>query len=229
MLSSRMTACLALCVTGLAAAPVQAQSDTAAYDQALASLQNELAAEGGLAVCGFVFSPPGEGAPDFRFDGTGEGGQWFDPSDAPVDLEETSLPPEGQVMITLRASMFESVEPVRHLRDEAGIAIFAIRTENFTINGMGQEANIAPHLTGEVGVARDSGRFTYVRYYAENSFKPAPVARIRTFEHRVDVAPAWPDGPLVRSSARTAMNVSAMFQTHEVDDRMNFSDFQTCG
>lgn len=45
-------------------------------------------------------------------------------------------------------------------------------TEEFTVNGMGQQVNIAEHLTGEVGVDRETGRLSHVRYYAPDSFNP---------------------------------------------------------
>lgn len=224
----RPLSCLFVTLSLVGGAATAAQADTSLYDQALESLRTQLEAVEQPPVCGFDFQHVAQDAPIFSFRQTAENAEWLDAEGGPVDLEETPLPLDGRNMIALRSSMFESVEAPQLLRDEAGVAVFGIRTEEFTINGMGQEVNIAEHLMGEVGVSRETGQFVFVRYYAPESFKPAPIARFRTFDHRVEIAPAWNEGPLVRTQARTSMRVSAMFQNHEIDDGGHYSEFQAC-
>lgn len=211
-------------LTGLA----EIDDEIRLYEAAIADLEAQLAAEATPGVCDFVFQRIADDAPVFRYSGDENAGAWRDGDDAPVDLEQVPLPEDGAAMIALRLSMFDSSQGTHFLRDEDGIAVFAVTSEEFSVNGMGQEVNIAEHLAGEVGVDRATGRLNHVRYYAPESFKPAPIARFRMFDHRVDVAPAWEDGPLVRTRTRTQMTVSAMFQTHELDDQLRFSEFGAC-
>lgn len=211
-------------VAGLAAA----QDEIALYEAAIADLEAQLAAEAPPGVCDFIFQRVADDAPVFRFTSDENGGAWRGGDDALIDLEEVPLPQDGAEMIALRLSMFDSSQDTQFLRDDEGIAVFAVTTEEFSVNGMGQEVNIAEHLAGEVGVDRATGRLSHVRYFAPESFKPAPVARFRTFDHRVDVAPAWEGGPLVRTRTHTQMMVSAMFQTHALDDQLRFSEFGAC-
>ncbi len=218
----------ALIVSAGIAGTATAQEEMGLYDAAIADLEAQLSAEAPPGVCGFVFQRVAEDAPVFRYTGDENGGAWRDGDDALIDLEEVPLPQDGAEMIALRLSMFDSSQDTHFLRDDDGIAVFAVTTEEFSVNGMGQEVNIAEHLAGEVGVDRTTGRLSHVRYYAPESFKPAPIARFRTFDHRVDVAPAWEGGPLVRTRTRTQMTVSAMFQTHELDDQLRFFEFGAC-
>lgn len=231
MLYSRLYPAVAGCALIAASAlsaGARAQDELSLYQSAIADLEAQLAPDSPPGVCEFAFQRVAENAPMFRFNAEQGSGEWRDAEDVPVDLEETPLPEDGLEMIALNLSMFDSSQDTRYLRDEDGSAVFAVTTEEFTVNGMGQQVNIAEHLTGEVGVDRETGRLSHVRYYAPDSFKPAPVARFRQFDHRVDVAPAWENGPLVRTRTRTQMNVSAMFQTHEMDNQLRFEDFGAC-
>ncbi|PHS28214.1 MAG: hypothetical protein COA85_04115 [Robiginitomaculum sp.] len=71
------------------------------------------------------------------------------------------------------------------------------------------------HLKGEMFISKDEQRLTGVRFYAPKSFKPMAVAKIKHFEIMMDIAPAWPDGPLVTTHQTVEVRGKALFKKFE--------------
>ncbi|MCH7779504.1 MAG: hypothetical protein IH848_01540 [Acidobacteria bacterium] len=81
------------------------------------------------------------------------------------------------------------------------------------------------YLTGELAIGPEN-RLLWLRFYAEKAFKPAFVAKIKTFDLKLFFDPIWPDGPYV--TVRQAMNVngSAFFKSFAENVKTDYSDFE---
>ncbi|MDQ7018233.1 MAG: hypothetical protein Q9M33_03615 [Robiginitomaculum sp.] len=75
--------------------------------------------------------------------------------------------------------------------------------------------DFASHLRGEMFISKDKPRLTGVRFFAPESFKPVAVAKIKHFEIMMDIAPAWPDGPLVTTHQTVTVRGKALFKRFE--------------
>jgi hypothetical protein len=227
MIVRTLVCALALATPSFSVALADDPTSIELYESALQSVRVEAQAEP-PAFCGYVLDA-GDELGRYRFDQLApDAARWRDGDDELADLEETGLPVNGLPLAAVRPDMFDSTVPVQHLRDDGNIAVYGIRVAEFEMSGMGQTVNIAEHLQGEAGVDRETGRFTFVRFYAPEEFKPSPIARFRTFDFRVDVASAWEGGPLVRSRTVSDIVVSAMFQTHDLGSTRDFSEFVPC-
>jgi hypothetical protein len=78
-----------------------------------------------------------------------------------------------------------------------------------------QSGNFAKHMSGEIAISKADQRFVWIRIYATKSFKPVPVAKIKTFEMLMQLAPAWPGGPLVKTRQEVSVVGKALFKKFE--------------
>ena len=83
----------------------------------------------------------------------------------------------------------------------------------------------AKYLTGEMAVG-PGDRLLWVRFFAQESFKPALVAKIETFDLKLFYDTVWTDGPYVM--VRQAMNVdgSAFFRSFAETVNTDYSGFE---
>lgn len=105
------------------------------------------------------------------------------------------------------------------------------QTEGAMTYGVGAPAgrddkynDIRRYLQAEASV-NAGGALSAFRVYAPEAFKPNPMARIETFESRTELAPAWPDGPLVVVTAHTQIKGSAFFSGFDETVTATNSDF----
>lgn len=214
----------ALLVSGLllaVAGPAVAQTETEAYRQALEDYDARPDVSGLCAYTLDIGEPPARFAMAVVPDGSA---RWDGPSghDLPQDADA------ARTMVAVNRSMFDSVEPVHLLREEEGLAVFAVHSGAFTVSGMGRSVDISEQVTGEVAVNLRAGRFAWVRYYAPESFKPTPVARFERFDHLVELTEAWQGGPLVRTGTHSDIVIRAFFQTHDQGVVLRYDQFQAC-
>jgi len=94
------------------------------------------------------------------------------------------------------------------------------------IGGSGGESfDASKHLTGELAIGpRD--RLLWLRFFAQEAFKPALVAKINTFDLKLFFDPIWTDGPYV--TVRQTMNVkgSAFFKSFGEKVDIDYSEFE---
>jgi hypothetical protein len=86
--------------------------------------------------------------------------------------------------------------------------------------------DFASHLKGEMFISKDDQRLTGVRFFAPESFKPVAVAKIKHFEIVMDIAPAWPDGPLVTTHQTVEVRGKALFKKFEQLTTISNSGFE---
>lgn len=86
--------------------------------------------------------------------------------------------------------------------------------------------DFASHLKGEMFISKEEQRLTGVRFYAPKSFKPMAVAKIKHFNIMMDIAPAWPDGPLVTTHQTVTVRGKAMFKKFEEQTTITNFDFE---
>ena len=94
------------------------------------------------------------------------------------------------------------------------------------IGGSGGESfDASKHLTGEMAIGPDD-RILWLRFFAQEAFKPAFVATIKTFDLKLFYDPIWSDGPYV--TVRQAMDVkgSAFFKSFGEAVNIDYSDFE---
>lgn len=91
--------------------------------------------------------------------------------------------------------------------------------------GSGGSFDASKHLTGELAVG-PGNQLLWLRFFAEEAFKPAWVAKIKTFDLKLFYDPIWSDGPYV--IVRQAMNVngSAFFKSFAENVNTDYSDFE---
>jgi len=82
------------------------------------------------------------------------------------------------------------------------------------------------HLKGEMYINKDAQRLTGVRFYEPKSFKPVPIAKIKSFEIKMDIAPAWEDGPMVPIKQDVTASGKAMFKAFEEHSVVTSSGFE---
>jgi len=99
-------------------------------------------------------------------------------------------------------------------------------SEEAKIGGSGGESfDASKHLTGEMGIG-PGDRLLWLRFFAQQAFKPVFVATIKTFDLKLFYDPIWSDGPYV--TVRQAMNVngSAFFKSFGEEVNIDYSDFE---
>ena len=93
------------------------------------------------------------------------------------------------------------------------------------IGGGGGGFDASKYLTGELAIGPEN-RLLWLRFYAEKAFKPAFVAKIKTFDLKLFYDPIWSDGPYV--TVRQTMNVkgSAFFRSFGEEVNIDYSEFE---
>ena len=86
--------------------------------------------------------------------------------------------------------------------------------------------DFSSHLKGEMYISKDAQRLTGVRFYAPESFKPVPIAKIKSFEIKMDIAPAWEGGPMVSIKQDISASGKAMFKAFEQHSVVTSSGFE---
>jgi hypothetical protein len=75
--------------------------------------------------------------------------------------------------------------------------------------------NFAKHMSGEIAVSKADQQFVWIKIFSTKAFKPVPVAKIKTFEMLMQLAPAWPGGPLVKTRQEVSVAGKALFKKFE--------------
>ena len=159
-------------------------------------------------------------------------GEGADAADAAVRSHNESLagaeePPDRDALITDPRRLLTAGE-TDFLREEDGAWVynFDLR-EGVEMVGGGERADITRYLAGEVFVDKESGRLSGMRFFAPEPFKPAPVAKVKEMNVRIDFAPVdGGEGPLVSVREETKVSGSAMFQSFSEQSTTTYSGFE---
>lgn len=85
---------------------------------------------------------------------------------------------------------------------------------------------LAEHLDGELAIDKEHQKVSWLRFYATESFKPASVVKVEQFDLVQNLAPAWPDGPLVAVKTEVKVKGSAVFKGFEQHVLTTHSGFE---
>lgn len=180
-------------------------------------------------VCAFTLRQEGERGRTLRFADEAGTGQWFDSEEQSLDPEEASLPENGRVMIAVPPErVLQTREPPVFIGWQDGLAIYRLRPPTVPLSGGGFSFDIADNVHADVGIDPETAAVRFREVRAPESFRPNAVVRIRSYETRLEMAPAWPDGPVVITSQRYAIGASAMLQTYDFNGSTRFSGFSRC-
>ena len=133
-------------------------------------------------------------------------------------------PPDRELLAgELRKLIGDRIELVDN-RPEHRVYRFDL-SEEAEIGGGGGSFNAAKHLTGEVAVGEDN-RLLWLRFFAEKAFKPAIVAKIKTFDLKLFYDPIWDDGPYVLVRQMMDLDGSAFFKSFTENVNTVYSGFE---
>ncbi len=82
-------------------------------------------------------------------------------------------------------------------------------------SGKVKKDSFASHMNGELFVDMQNKRISSIRVFSTEPFKPAAIAKIKSFEMIMKFAPAWPDGPMVTTHQEVTVAGKAMFKKFE--------------
>lgn len=120
-----------------------------------------------------------------------------------------------------------------YLRTENGYAVYGFDPGKTDLlsddDGEDDDAKMAEHVKGELGLVAATGAPAWVRIYAPKPFKPAPIAKLDQFMLSFSITPAWDNGPWVISTQDTVFSGSAMFKKFSGNTQVRFTDFQPVG
>ena len=91
--------------------------------------------------------------------------------------------------------------------------------------GNGGDFDASKYLTGELAIDGNH-RLRWLRFFAEQTFKPVIVARIDTFDLKMFIDPIWPDGPYVIVRQVMEMDGSAFFKSFGESVNTVYGDFE---
>ena len=91
--------------------------------------------------------------------------------------------------------------------------------------GGGQNFDVSKYLTGELAIDADN-RLRWLRFFAEEAFKPVFVAKINSFDLKMFIDPIWPDGPYVIVRQVMDMDGSAFFKSFSENVKTVYTDFE---
>jgi len=91
--------------------------------------------------------------------------------------------------------------------------------------GGGQNFDVSEYLTGELAIDADN-RLRWLRFFAEEAFKPVFVAKIESFDLKMFVDTVWLDGPYVIVRQVMDMNGSAFFKSFSENVKTVYGDFE---
>lgn len=157
----------------------------------------------------------------------------------PVDTAEAAARSHNEALIGAETSPDRDAlmtEPrklmtqgdAQFLREENGAWVYNFDLkEGVEMAGGGQKADITSYLKGEIFVDKDSRQLSGMRFYAPEPFKPAPVAKVKEMNVRIDFAPVdGGEGPLVMTREATKVSGSAMFQDFSEQSTATYSGFE---
>jgi hypothetical protein len=198
------------------------------FERALAAAhQNHARAS---EVCAFEYEPSWSETGAFRFADEAGTLRWYDNSAQLLDAPPGNAPEDGRSLIGFPPDrVLETREPPRFLRWEDGLAVYRLRPSNVPLSGGGFDFEIADNVEAEVGIDPESAAVVYREVKAPSSFRPNAVVRIRGYETRVDLSPAWPGGPVVIARTRYDIAASAMLQSYDFNGSTSYSGFARCG
>jgi hypothetical protein len=111
-------------------------------------------------------------------------------------------------------------DPMTMTHEDDAQAVFAfvpyLNNEGRSLNG---------HLDGELVVEKATPLVTTLRYFTTGSFKPAPVARIDSFDMTLRFAEIEPGGPVAIVESARRLTGSALFRSLDQAVRIVTSDF----
>lgn len=138
--------------------------------------------------------------------------------------EQQESPPDRELLTgELRKLFGEKIELVENGPDER-VYRFDISKEA-EIGGGGGRFDAAKYLKGEIAVGADD-RLLWLRFYAPETFKPALVARVDSFDMKLHYEPIWEDGPYVMVRQAIDLSGSAFFRSFEENANTVYSGFE---
>ncbi len=114
-------------------------------------------------------------------------------------------------------------------RTHNGIAIFEFSVPSSFLgdenedDGMG---DFTKYLSGELGIDLSNRQLAWMHIYAKKPFKPVMMAKVKHFDLRLDIAPAWPNGPMVQVREQIVISGTAMFQKFSQNIETIHSNFR---
>lgn len=197
------------------------------FERALEAVQ--LHGEAVSEVCGFALQQGGEDGRTLRFAEEAGAPRWYDSNSQSVDASEANLPEDGRRMIQVPPDrVLQTREAPVFIGWQDGLAVYRLRPPTLTVSGGGFTFDIADNVHADVGIDPQTATVRFREVRAPESFRPNAIVRIRGYETRIDMAPAWPDGPVVITSQRYEIAASAMLQNYDLNGDTRYSGFARC-
>ena len=135
-------------------------------------------------------------------------------------------PPDRELLVgELRKLFGDRIELVDN-RPEQRVYRFNLSEEaKIGGGGGGGGFDASKHLTGEVAVGRDN-RLLWLRFFAEEAFKPVLVAKIKSFDMKLYYDPIWDGGPYVLVRQVMDLDGSAFFKSFKENANTVYSGFE---
>jgi len=143
-----------------------------------------------------------------------------------ANREEGAVGPDKRLLIGDLRELFGDTIELAVESSEGRIYRFSLSDAAQIGGGAGGKSfDASEYLTGELAIGADN-RLRWLRFFAEESFKPMLVARINTFDLKMFVDPIWPDGPYVIVRQVIDMDGSAFFKSFSENVKTVYTDFE---
>jgi len=138
-------------------------------------------------------------------------------------IEQEHGPDRELLVSDLRELIGDKIELVEN-DDRQRVYRFDL-SEEAAIGGDGGSFDASKHLTGELAIG-PGDRLLWLRFFAPKAFKPAVVAKIKSFNLKMFYDPIWPDGPYVLVRQSMNLDGSAFFKSFKEDVETQYTEFE---